>query len=116
MNNDRRTFLKQASISLAATSISASNIAVAAQENTSVDTADPRRSQIPLTHQGSKIVVRDKKAVASSQHPIVTNTMLEILRSGGNAADAAVGGAITQTTVQLDVTNHTGTVAFLYWE
>ena len=42
--------------------------------------------------------------------------MLDMLRSGGNAVDAAMAGAITQATVQLDMTNHTGTVSFLYWE
>jgi hypothetical protein len=69
-----------------------------------------------LARQGPKMVVKGKKAVASSQHPIVTQTMLEVLRSGGNAVDAIVAGAITQATVQLDMTNHTGTVSLLYWE
>lgn len=69
-----------------------------------------------LARQGPKAVVRGKKAVASSQHPIVTHTMLDVLKAGGNAADAVVAGAITQATVQLDMTNHTGSVCFLYWE
>jgi gamma-glutamyltranspeptidase/glutathione hydrolase len=69
-----------------------------------------------LARQGPKRVVRDKRAVASSQHPIVTQTMLDVLKLGGNAVDAVVAGAITQATVQLDMTNHTGTVQFLYWE
>ena len=30
------------------------------------------------------------KAVAASQHPIVTQTMLDMLKSGGNAVDAAM--------------------------
>jgi gamma-glutamyltranspeptidase/glutathione hydrolase len=74
----------------------------------------PSREDLP--RQGPKAVVRGKRAVASSQHPIVTQTMLDVLRSGGNAVDAVVAGAITQATVQLDMTNHTGTVCFLYWE
>lgn len=69
-----------------------------------------------LSHQGPKAVVRGKRAVAASQHPIVTQTMLDVLKSGGNAVDAALAGAITQATVQIDMTNHTGTVTFLYWE
>jgi len=69
-----------------------------------------------LSHQGPKAVVQGKRAVAASQHPIVTQTMLDVLKSGGNAVDAAMAGAITQATVQIDMTNHTGTVTFLYWE
>jgi gamma-glutamyltranspeptidase/glutathione hydrolase len=69
-----------------------------------------------LARQGPKAVVRGKKAVASSQHPIVTQTMLDVMKAGGTATDAVVAGAITQATVQLDMTNHTGSVCFLYWE
>ncbi len=42
--------------------------------------------------------------------------MLDVLKTGGNAVDAAVAGAITQATVQIELTNHTGSVSFLYWE
>src|SRR5215813_398796 len=70
----------------------------------------------PIARQGPKTVARNKRAVASSQHPIVTQTMLDVMKAGGNAADAVVAGAITQATVQLDMTNHTGSVCFLMWE
>ena len=69
-----------------------------------------------LPRQGPKEVVRGMRAVASSQSPIVTRTMLDVLRDGGNAADAAVAGCITQATVQIDMTNHTGTVCALYFD
>ena len=69
-----------------------------------------------LPRQGPKEVVRGKHAVASSQSPIVTQTMLDVLRAGGNAADAAVAGCLTQGTVQIDMTNHTGTVCALYFD
>jgi gamma-glutamyltranspeptidase / glutathione hydrolase len=42
--------------------------------------------------------------------------MLEVLQSGGNAVDAAIAGCLVQPVVQPDMTNHTGTVTFLYWE
>lgn len=63
---------------------------------------------------GPKSSVSGAQAVASSQHPIVTDTMLDILRSGGNAIDAAIAGNIVQAVVQQDMTNHTGTVTMLY--
>ena len=65
---------------------------------------------------GPKEIVRGKKAVAASQHPIVTDTMLDVLREGGNAADAGVAGCLVQATVQQEMTNHTGTVDFIFWE
>jgi gamma-glutamyltranspeptidase/glutathione hydrolase len=65
---------------------------------------------------GPKPVVKGKKAVCASQHPVVTETMLQVMKDGGNAADAAVAGCLVQATVQLEMTNHTGTVEFLYWE
>lgn len=65
---------------------------------------------------GPKEVVRGKQTVAASQHPIVTETMIQVMKDGGNAVDAAIAGCLVQATVQQDMTNHTGTVTFLYWE
>jgi gamma-glutamyltranspeptidase / glutathione hydrolase len=112
MSRNRREFLKQG---FAAASLS-SVMGIAA----STSKADgPQKGQIPfseLARQGPKPVVRGKRAVVSTQHPIVTQTMLDVLKSGGNAADATVAGAITQATIQLDVSNLTAAVEFLYWE
>ena len=65
---------------------------------------------------GPKQPVTADHAVCSSQHPIVTQTMLDVMRTGGNAVDAAIAGCLVQATVQQDMTNHTGTVTFLYWD
>lgn len=103
---NRRTFLKRASLGVAAAA-GASSVPRAAA------------GQVPCgdeTRTGPKEVVRGKKAVAASQHPIVTRTMLDVLRRGGTAIDAAVAGCVVQATVQPDMTNHTGTVTMLYWD
>jgi gamma-glutamyltranspeptidase/glutathione hydrolase len=42
--------------------------------------------------------------------------MLDVMRDGGNAVDAAIAGCLVQATVQQEMTNHTGTVTCLYWE
>jgi gamma-glutamyltranspeptidase/glutathione hydrolase len=42
--------------------------------------------------------------------------MLDTRKAGGNAIDAVVAGAITQATVQIDMTNHTGAVSVMYWD
>src|SRR5690348_4032688 len=111
---DRRTFIKSA----AAAGAAARELVGVPAEAASESSARRRLAQdaVHLPHQGPKPVVRGMKAVAASQHPIVTETMLAMLKNGGNAVDAALAGAITQATVQLDMTNHTGTVSFLYWE
>jgi gamma-glutamyltranspeptidase len=54
-----------------------------------------------LSRQGPKEVIHGKRAVASSQSPIVTQTMLDVMKAGGNAIDAVVAGSITQATVEL---------------
>jgi gamma-glutamyltranspeptidase/glutathione hydrolase len=69
-----------------------------------------------LSRPGPKPAVKGMKAVASSSHPVVTDTMLEVLRGGGNAVDAGIAGCLVQAVVQPEMTNHTGTVTFLYWE
>ncbi len=65
---------------------------------------------------GPKTPVSGKRAVASSQHSIVTTTMLDTLRAGGNAIDAAIAGSLVQAVVQQDMTNHAGTVSALVYD
>ncbi|MFH8558378.1 gamma-glutamyltransferase [Streptomyces celluloflavus] len=65
---------------------------------------------------GPKATVAGKRAVASSQHPIVTTVLLDTLRAGGNAIDAAIAGSLVQAVVQQDMTNHAGTVSALVYE
>jgi gamma-glutamyltranspeptidase/glutathione hydrolase len=108
MASDRRTFIQQASLGLTATGL----VAAAHAEGSSTAGCPGGK----LARQGPKEVIHGKRAVASSQNPIVTQTMLDVLAAGGNAADAVVAGSITQAVVQLDHTNHTGSVSFLYWE
>lgn len=69
-----------------------------------------------LAQVGPKQVVHGTQAVCSSSQPIVTDTMLHILRNGGNAADAAVAGSLVQAVVEPHMTNHAGSVAILYYE
>lgn len=69
-----------------------------------------------LGHIGPKPPATGSRAACASQHPIVTDTMREILADGGNAADAAVAGALVQAVVQQFMSNHAGSVTFLFWE
>ncbi|SRR5579875_1794248 len=65
---------------------------------------------------GPKHPVSGTRAVCASQHPLVTDTMLEVMREGGNAIDAAIAGCMIQAVVQQDMTNHAGTVTCLFYE
>jgi hypothetical protein len=78
MTSDRRAFIQQAGLGLAAAGLAAG--AVAKTGGAGFVPCDK------LERQGPKEVVHGKRGVASSQNPIVTQTMLEVLSAGGNAA------------------------------
>jgi len=67
-----------------------------------------------LVNPGPKPAVRGLRAACSSDNAIVTEVMVDVLAQGGNAADAGVAGALVQAAVEPFLTNHTGTVSFLY--
>ncbi|WP_233159787.1 gamma-glutamyltransferase [Pseudonocardia sp. MH-G8] len=62
---------------------------------------------------GPKSTIFGERGVASSQHRVVTEVMIDTMRSGGNAVDAAIAGCMVQAVVQQDMTNHAGTVTAL---
>src|ERR1700683_2661073 len=62
---------------------------------------------------GPKVVVKGKSQVCSSSHPLVTQTMIDVLRGGGNAVDAATAGALMSATVEPHMANPGGSVAML---
>lgn len=64
---------------------------------------------------GPKETARGSSAVCSSAHPLVTDAMLDVLRRGGNAVDAAITGSLLNGTIQQEMTSHAGTVTMLYW-
>ena len=70
----------------------------------------------PAGRVGPKQPVSAQHAVCAAQHPIVTDTVIDVMRGGGNAIDAAVAGCLVQATVQQDMTDHAGTISLLYWD
>jgi gamma-glutamyltranspeptidase / glutathione hydrolase len=65
---------------------------------------------------GPKQTVTGLTAACSTDSAIVSETILGVLREGGNAMDAAVAGCMVQAAVEPFMTNHTGTVTFLCYE
>ncbi|MCW4051347.1 MAG: gamma-glutamyltransferase [Candidatus Bathyarchaeota archaeon] len=66
--------------------------------------------------QGPKEVVSGRNGAVSSSHPAVSKIMLDVLKKGGNAVDAAVAGSLAGPVYEPHMTTHSGTVSFLYWD
>ena len=69
-----------------------------------------------LVDPGPKPSPTGLRAAVSTDSAIVTETMVKVLDRGGNAADAAVAGALVQAAVEPFMTNHAGLISFLYFE
>ena len=69
-----------------------------------------------LVNPGPKVPVTGLKAAVSTDSAIVTETILNVLIGGGNAADAGIAGALVQAAVEPFMTNHAGLITFLYYE
>ena len=69
-----------------------------------------------LARVGPKPIANGNQAVCSSSQPIVTDVMLQVLRDGGNAIDAAISGSLVQAVIEPHMTNHAGTIMLLYWD
>jgi gamma-glutamyltranspeptidase/glutathione hydrolase len=69
-----------------------------------------------IVNPGPKTPVQGLSAAVTTDSAIVTETMLKVLKSGGNAADAGIAGALVQAAVEPFMTNHAGLITFLYYE
>jgi gamma-glutamyltranspeptidase/glutathione hydrolase len=65
---------------------------------------------------GPKSPVTGLKAAVTTDNAIVTETIVKVLKAGGNAADAGIAGAMVQAAVEPFMTNHAGLISFLYFE
>ncbi|MDG2520203.1 gamma-glutamyltransferase [Caulobacter segnis] len=66
--------------------------------------------------QGAKPAAKAPKAMVSSGHPLVTQAMIEVLKKGGNAMDAALTGAILQNVVEPQMVSLAGALTALYYD
>jgi gamma-glutamyltranspeptidase/glutathione hydrolase len=69
-----------------------------------------------ILNPGPKAPATGLRAAVSTDSAIVTETMVQVLKDGGNAADAVVAGSLVQAAVEPFVTNHAGQVTCLYYE
>jgi gamma-glutamyltranspeptidase/glutathione hydrolase len=69
-----------------------------------------------LLIQGPKKVASGEKAMVATQHPEVTKAMLEVMKDGGNAVDATIMACLLQNVYEPHMSNHAGTIDFLYYD
>lgn len=65
---------------------------------------------------GPKKPALRRRAAVTTDSAIVTEVIMKVLASGGNAADAVIAGAMVQAAVEPFMTNHSGLVSMLYYE
>ncbi|RZQ65965.1 gamma-glutamyltransferase family protein [Amycolatopsis suaedae] len=63
---------------------------------------------------GRKHAARGRDGMAVSSHPLVTQAAVDVLRAGGNAADAALGASVVQAVVEPHMTTICGVLSMLH--
>jgi gamma-glutamyltranspeptidase/glutathione hydrolase len=129
MSTPRRDFLKLAAASAAAAGVLGSSNAVyaalargqsspaAARGGTpGTMTPEERRRLVAKAVFGQKDVASGMGGLVICAHPLATRAGTDILRAGGNAADAALAASVTQTVVEPHMTGITGVLSLLYYE
>ena len=81
----------------------------------SVDDAERKRLVAQAVF-GKKTPAHSQGGMVICAHPLATRAGTDILRAGGNAADAALAASITQTVVEPHMTGITGVLSMLYFD
>src|SRR5262245_48694279 len=118
MKNHRRAFLKKAGMSISALGVISTRDVIASPwqpgvGNSSKMSAEERRRLIAQARFGRKRAATGKKGMAITSHPLASHAAIDALRQGGNACDAALSAAITQTVVEPHMTTITGVLSLL---
>jgi len=129
MKYDRRAFLKNAMAGMAATGVTGISVlslpsraelvapASSISKRDIVESSDEERKQlITEAHFGRKRGASSEKGMVITSHPLATREAVRILKKGGNACDAALCAAITQTVVEPHMTGITGILSMLYYD
>ncbi len=81
----------------------------------SVDDAERKRLVAKAVF-GRKEPAHGDQGMVICAHPLATRAGVDILRAGGNAADAALATSVTQTVVEPHMTGITGVLSMLYFD
>jgi gamma-glutamyltranspeptidase/glutathione hydrolase len=75
-----------------------------------------RRTLIAEARFGRKPKAVGTNGMVCTSHPIVTQAGVDVLRAGGNAADAALSASVVQTVVEPHMTTICGVLSLLYYD
>ena len=114
---NRRDFLKTtlSAASLATLAGAGYAPALLAQAGEAVDQRE-RRRLLDLAQFGRKTPASGKKGMVICSHPLATRAGVDVLKSGGNAADAALATSVCQTVVEPHMTGITGVLSMLFFD
>jgi len=125
MKCNRRDFIKKAVAGAAVTGLGGYGIQSAAsqpnngkerREAAHLATGEERKKLIAEAHFGPKTKAVSREGMAICSHPLATRAGVNILKSGGNACDAALAMSVTQTVVEPHMTGITGILSMLYYD
>jgi gamma-glutamyltranspeptidase/glutathione hydrolase len=123
MNYDRRTFLKKAMAGAAVTGMGglelfkSESLGSSRRSEPSIPLSDEERKKlIHEAHFGAKTPAKSREGMVICSHPLATREAINILKSGGNACDAALCAAIVQTVIEPHMTGITGILSMLYFD
>ena len=123
MNYNRRIFLKKTITGAAVTVVSGTGLLRSNVKSDSFSiqdigkTSDEERKQLIAEAQfGRKPLATSKEGMVICSHPLATREAVKILKSGGNACDAALCASITQTVIEPHMTGITGVLSMLYFD
>ncbi len=109
----RRRFLKTAFSGVAVAGLAGGAGLSKAMAQGAVSEAE-RRRLLDLAHFGRKTPTSGKDGMVICSHPLASRAGADMLRAGGNAADAALATSVCQTVVEPHMTGITGVLSMLY--
>ena len=112
---NRRTFLKSAMVGAAAGAFAPHSALVLADQVALLSDAE-RRRLLELANFGRKAPASGSKGLVICSHPLASRAGVDVLKAGGNAADAALATSICQTVVEPHMTGITGVLSMLYFD
>lgn len=117
ITTDRREFLKSAAAGVSLAGFGGATYAPGLFASAGSAVSDKQRKQLlHLAHFGEKKPASGKNGMVICSHPLATQAGIDVLRGGGNAADAALATSICQTVVEPHMTGITGVLSMLYFD
>jgi gamma-glutamyltranspeptidase/glutathione hydrolase len=116
-SNNRREFLKNTLVGASYAGLAGAAYApsLLAASGGAVSTSQ-RHKLLDQAHFGRKTPTSGKKGMVICSHPLASQAGVDLLKSGGNAADAALAMSICQTVVEPHMTGITGVLSMLYFD